>query len=236
MKRKIVVFSGAGISAESGISTFRDKGGLWDEFKVEEVAYIGGWKKNKQKVLDFYNKRRAEMIDIKPNDAHLLVHELENLYDVTVVTQNVDDLHEKAGSKNIIHLHGELNKMRSSKDDKMIFPCIEDIKLGDKCPKGSQFRPHIVWFGENLDPTLLAKAVIEIQNADVMIVVGTSLQVEPAASLLSLTKETCIIYYVDPGELNINMDDNKLAFFYHHKEKATVGMKQVCDDIISYLL
>lgn len=235
-KRKIVVFTGAGISAESGIKTFRDSGGLWDEYKVEEVAHIDGWKKDREKVLEFYNKRRAEMSSVEPNDAHRIIAEMEKDYQVVVITQNVDDLHEKAGSTNIIHLHGEMKKMRSSVDPSLVYPYDNDIKIGDKCEKGSQLRPNVVWFGENLDPMILESAANECQLADVLIIDGTSLQVQPAASLPFLTKQTCIIYYVDSNEFDYScIPEMRLPFFYHHKEKATIGMKQVYDDIIDYL-
>jgi NAD-dependent deacetylase len=156
MKKKILVFSGAGVDKESGVETFRDsQDGLWNNNKIEDVATPDGWRRNKEKVLDFYNMRRAQLKEVEPNLAHQIIADLENEFDVTVVTQNVTNLHERAGSTKIIHLHGELTKVRSTLDSTLIYDWTEDCNLGDKCEKGSQLRPHIVWFGENLNPKFI---------------------------------------------------------------------------------
>lgn len=195
MKKKLVVFSGAGISAESGIKTFRDSDGMWEEFNVMEVATLSGWKINREKVLSFYNKRKNDLNTVQPNNAHKIIAELEQYYDVTVITQNVDDLHERAGTTNVIHLHGELNKMCSSKNKNLTLPYTEDIKIGDKHEDGSQLRPFIVWFGEPVPLFPLAKDIVE--TADYFVVIGTSLQVYPAASLLECVNDECKLYYID---------------------------------------
>ncbi len=182
--RKLVVLTGAGISAESGISTFRDQNGLWEGHDVMEVASPEGWRKNRELVLDFYNQRRKACLKAKPNQAHLLLAELERDYDVTIITQNVDDLHEKAGSSNVIHLHGELFKAQSTVDPSLVYPMEGwEIKLGDKCEKGSQLRPYIVWFGEQVP--MMEPAMYAAGEADIFAVVGTSLLVYPAAGLIS---------------------------------------------------
>lgn len=194
--KKIVALTGAGISAESGVATFRDSGGLWEGHDVMQVASIEGWKKDPKLVLDFYNKRRRQLKDAQPNRAHLLLAELQNHAEVTVVTQNVDDLHERAGSQKIIHLHGELNKVRSSLDESFILNWKKDLTLGDCCPKGGQLRPHIVWFGE-LVPQL-DQGAQAVENADIVLVIGTSLQVYPAAGLVTAATPGSLIWYVDP--------------------------------------
>lgn len=233
MKKKILVFTGAGVSAESGIQTFRDlQNGLWYDYKIEDVATPEGWRKDKSKVLDFYNKRRAQLKDVNPNLAHQIIADLEKDFDVTILTQNVDDLHERAGSTNITHLHGELKKARSTVDPSIVIDCSEDINIGDKCPKGSQLRPHIIWFSEMLDPGNLEYSRLVATEADVCIVVGTSMQVSPANLIPFTTKEDCLIYYVDPGDVDFKISDYRMAFFYHIKEKATTGMQKVYDDLI----
>lgn len=182
-KPKIVVFTGAGVSAESGIATFRDSNGLWHNHKIEDVASPEGWKQNPALVLDFYNQRRADIARAQPNAAHKAIAQLEQAFDVCVVTQNIDDLHERGGSSNIIHLHGEITKARSSVDEDDIYPIgYADIKLGDKCRAGSQLRPHIVWFGEAVPLYGVAEDIIA--QADKILVIGTSLSVFPAAYLL----------------------------------------------------
>lgn len=233
MKKKILVFTGAGVSAESGIQTFRDlQNGLWYDYKIEDVATPEGWRKDKSKVLDFYNKRRAQLKDVNPNLAHQIIADLEKDFDVNILTQNVDDLHERAGSTNITHLHGELKKARSTVDPSIVIDCLGDINIGDKCPKGSQLRPHIVWFSEMLDPGNLEYSRLVATTADVCIVVGTSMQVSPANLIPFTTKEDCLIYYVDPGDVDFKISDYRMAFFYHIKEKATTGMQKVYDDLI----
>jgi NAD-dependent deacetylase len=181
-KKHIVVLSGAGISAESGLKTFRDSDGLWNGYDVYEVASPQGWDKNPKLVLDFYNDRRKDIAASKPNAAHIGLANLENDFDVTIVTQNIDDLHERAGSTKVLHLHGQIFQMRSVADEDTIFEIQGDIKLGDKAADGAQLRPHIVWFGEAVP--MMEKAAAVVQDCDYFVVVGTSLQVYPAASLL----------------------------------------------------
>lgn len=195
-KKKLVVLTGAGISAESGIPTFRDSNGLWEGHEVMEVASPQGWAKNRELVLNFYNQRRRNLATVKPNRAHLILQELEKQFEVVIVTQNVDDLHERAGSKNIIHLHGELTKARSTQDEHLIYNIgYRDVNLGEKCEKGSQLRPHIVWFGEMVPE--MDRAAQEAWSADVFLVVGTSLLVYPAAGLIDHTRSGTPKYIVD---------------------------------------
>ncbi len=218
-RKKIVVLSGAGISAESGISTFRDSDGLWENYRVEDVATIEAWWKNKALVLEFYNQRREQLKKVEPNLAHRLVADLEIFFDVTVVTQNVDDLHERAGSKRVIHLHGELTKARGENDDyyKNFEIGYKPLSLEDKSKSGGQLRPHIVWFGEAVPE--LGKAADIVGKADILIVIGTSLVVYPAAGLINCTKRDCKIYLIDPKDVSANVP------FEHIKEKATIGMR-----------
>ena len=181
---KIVVLTGAGISAESGVKTFRDNNGLWENHKIEEVATPEAWHNNPKLVLEFYNQRRKQLFEVEPNNGHKALVELENLFDVQIITQNVDDLHERAGSSNVIHLHGELKKVRSSSDSSLVYELDHwEIKMGDNCEKGSQLRPHIVWFGEGVP--MIEKAIDIVSQADILIVVGTSMVVYPAASLIN---------------------------------------------------
>jgi len=197
MKKKIVVLTGAGVSAESGISTFRDSNGLWEEHKIEDVATFKGWMKDKDLVLKFYNTRRTQLGTVKPNDAHLAIAKLEEGYDVIVVTQNVDDLHERAGSSKIIHLHGELTKARSTVNPSLVYDIgYKEIHRGDMCEKGSQLRPHIVWFGENVP--MMDEAYEIVMGADIVIIIGTSMQVYPAAGLVEVTKPGAKVYFIDP--------------------------------------
>ena len=219
--KKVVVLSGAGVSAESGIKTFRDSNGLWEEYKVEDVASIDGWYKDKKLVLDFYNARRRALQNAEPNDAHKIIAELESNFDVCVVTQNVDNLHERAGSTNIIHLHGELTKARSVKDEYTTYDIgYNDINLGDKAPDGGQLRPFIVWFGESVPE--LGRAAKEVGKADILIIIGTSLNVYPAAGLVHYTKPGCKIYLIDPQPMNLRMDN-----FTQIQEVATEGMRKL---------
>lgn len=202
--KNIVVLTGAGMSAESGIATFRDSGGLWDQYKVEDVATPEGFMRNPQLVLDFYNKRRRETINAKPNKGHLLLASLQEKYSVYIITQNVDNLHEKAGSKHVLHLHGELMKIRSSRNPDLIMdadPQNPDTKLGDKSPDGSQIRPHIVWFGEAVPMMYEAEKITE--QADILIVIGTSLNVYPAAGLVNYVSPDTPIYLIDPKDVSI---------------------------------
>ena len=226
-KKKIVVLTGAGVSAESGITTFRDSDGLWENHKVEDVASIEGWYRNPQLVLDFYNARRAQLPTVRPNAAHLAIAELEHEYDVTVVTQNVDNLHERAGSTRIIHLHGELTKVRPENcfnevdgfSEETVFDIgADEIHVGDMAPNGSQLRPHIVWFGEAV-PKIEA-AIDAVEAADILLIVGTSLQVYPAAGLYRFAKMDTPIYIVDPKDVPVR--DGRIT---HIKDVATAGME-----------
>lgn len=227
IKKRLVVLTGAGVSAESGISTFRDSNGLWENYKVEDVASIEGWYRDPQLVLDFYNARRAQLGSVKPNDAHRAIAALENEYEVTVVTQNVDNLHERAGSTKIIHLHGELTKVRPENacnemdgfSESTVFDIGTDsINLGDLAPNGSQLRPHIVWFGEAVPK--IESAIEAVESADILLIVGTSLQVYPAAGLYAYAKATTPIYIIDPKDVPVR--DGRIT---HIKEVATKGME-----------
>lgn len=193
---KIVILTGAGISAESGISTFRDADGLWEGHDVMEVATPQGWSKNQELVLHFYNERRRQLKEVQPNVAHLAIKQLEEKHDVVIITQNVDDLHERAGSSNIIHLHGELRKVRCTVYPNDIQNWTEDLSISNKSKNGHQLRPHIVWFGEAVP--MLEVAIKEMIDADVAIIIGTSMQVYPAASLIDYVDQSCEIYYIDP--------------------------------------
>ncbi len=219
MKKKLVVLSGAGMSQESGLKTFRDMGGLWEQYDVTEVASIQAWQNNRELVLRFYNERRRLLWEAKPNEGHKIVAELENWFDVDVITQNVDDLHEQAGSSNVLHLHGELRKARSTIDSSLVYTLNHwELKTGDLCEKGSQLRPHIVWFGEMVHG--IQQAVAIVQKADIFVVVGTSLMVYPAASLLSYIKSEIPIFVVDPHRPEFLPDNVSYI-----QEKAGKGMQ-----------
>lgn len=227
MKRKLVVLTGAGVSAESGISTFRDSDGLWENYKVEDVASIEGWYRNPALVLDFYNARRSQLFTVRPNAAHEAIASLEKEFEVTVVTQNVDNLHERAGSTRIIHLHGELTKVRPENccndrdgySEETVFDIGRDeIHIGDMAPNGAQLRPHIVWFGEAV-PKIEA-AIDAVEAADVLLIVGTSLQVYPAAGLYRYARMTTPIYIIDPKDVPVR--DGRIT---HIKDVATKGME-----------
>ena len=204
--KKIVVLTGAGISAESGIQTFRDADGLWEGHDVMSVASPEGFAANPELVLDFYNQRRKQLLEVSPNKGHYNLVELEKYFNVEIVTQNVDDLHERSGSKNVTHLHGELLKVRSSADEQNVLNWKKDLFLGDLCVKKSQLRPHIVWFGEMVP--MLDKAIEITQKADILVIIGTSMQVYPAASLIDFVKPNTPIYFIDPkpsvSESNFN--------------------------------
>lgn len=231
-KIKIVIFTGAGVSADSGVETFRtDANGLWLNHKVEDIATPSGWKKDREKVLNFYNERRRKLKEAKPNLAHLIISKLEKEFDVSVITQNVEDLHERAGSNNVIHLHGELRKVRSTLDPKLIYDWLEDCNIGDKCEKGSQLRPHVVWFNEDLDNDITNKAVTVAKEAYVCIVVGTSMNVAPVNMIPHLTKENCLLYYVDPSD-NWEPPTFRKSYYTHFKELATTGMEKVRNELI----
>jgi len=220
-KKHIVVLSGAGISAESGLKTFRDSDGLWNGYDVYEVATPGGWRKNPQLVLDFYNDRRRDVAIAKPNAAHTGLASLEKDFDVTIITQNIDDLHERGGSSNVVHLHGEIFKMRSVADINTIYEIKGDIKIGDMAADGTQLRPHIVWFEEEVP--MMEKAVRIVQNADYFAVVGTSLQVYPAASLLQYVPRYAPKYIIDKKSPAINNYTNLTVI----EMPATEGVKEL---------
>lgn len=194
---KIVFFTGAGISAESGVRTFRDADGLWYNHRIEDVASIEAWHRHPNLVLDFYNQRRRQLFDVAPNKAHEAITALQAHVDVQVITQNVDDLHERAGNARVLHLHGELRKVRSVQFPELVYPWEGDLVLGDKCERGTQLRPHIVWFGEAVP--MMEQAAALVSQADVLVVVGTSLQVYPAAGLLDCAKAGTQILYIDPN-------------------------------------
>lgn len=225
--KKIVVLSGAGVSAESGIKTFRDSGGLWEGHDVMEVASPEGWAKDRELVLDFYNERRKNALTAKPNLGHQIIAELEDQFKVTVVTQNIDNLHEKAGSSHVIHLHGELFKSRSTVDPSLIYNMEGwELNLGDTCEKGAQLRPDIVWFGEMVP--MMDVAVEETLSADIFIVIGTSLQVYPAAGLLEYVKTSSPKFIIDPNMPVLQSRPN----LYPFEEAGSVGMKKVRDILL----
>lgn len=229
--KNLVVLTGAGISAESGISTFRDSGGLWEQYRIEDVATPEGWARDPKLVTDFYNQRRKQLLEVEPNYGHIALVELEKYFNVYVVTQNVDNLHERAGSKNIVHLHGELTKVRSERFDHLIYELTPDryeVKIGDKCEKGFQLRPHIVWFGEAVP--MLEEAVRLAQKADIFVVVGTSLNVYPAASLVHYVQPEVPVYVVDPNSVAIN----DLRWHYI-RLGASEGMKEFIKQIQPYI-
>ena len=217
MKKKLVVLTGAGISAESGIKTFRDSDGLWEGHNVNDVATPEGWQRNPELVLDFYNQRRKQLKEVQPNLGHQILAELENDFEVSIITQNVDNLHEKAGSSNVLHLHGELLKVRSTTNRNYILDWETDLNFGDLDNKGNQLRPHIVWFGEEVPA--LEKAVSIVEKADILIIIGTSLQVYPAASLMNFADATIPVFYIDPNPAAIYNIPNDI------KVIATTGSK-----------
>ena len=225
-KKKLVVLTGAGISAESGLKTFRDSDGLWEGYDVAEVATPRGWKKNPQLVLEFYNQRRKNVADALPNAAHVGLADLEKYFDVTIVTQNIDDLHERAGSTNIIHLHGQIFKMRSEKNEELIYDIKEDIKFGDLAEDGAQLRPHIVWFEEPVP--MIEKAMQIVNIADIFVIVGTSLAVYPAAGLVNYTSPGIPKYIIDKQIPYTSAIANIIAI----KKPATEGVKDLLEMII----
>ncbi len=226
-KQKVVVFTGAGISAESGLKTFRDSDGLWEEYKIEDVATPAAWANDSELVLEFYNKRRKQAMEAKPNAAHKALKELEKKYDVYIITQNIDDLHERAGSKKVLHLHGEINKSRSTVDETLVYAIKgEGIRLGDKCTRGSQLRPHIVWFGEQVPMMDTAYEIAAM--ADIFIVVGTSMVVYPAAGIIDYVSNTITKYLVDPNDIKVTGVRN-LTFI---KEKASIGLPKLVKELL----
>jgi NAD-dependent deacetylase len=224
MKQKLVVLTGAGISAESGIKTFRDSDGLWENHRIEDVATPAGWAANPELVLDFYNQRRAQLLTVQPNDGHKALVELEAHYDVHIITQNVDDLHERAGSSQVLHLHGQLRQVRSTGYEHLIYPWDKDLQMGDKCERGRQLRPHIVWFGEAV-PMLDAAAELA-EQADIFLIVGTSLQVYPAAGLMRYAPRNIPFYYVDPKP-QANFELKSMPNLTTIEAPATTGVRKV---------
>ena len=230
--KNLVILSGAGISAESGISTFRDAGGLWDKYPVMQVASIEGYEADPELVIKFYNERRKQLLDVKPNQGHILCAELEKYFNVTVVTQNVDNLHERAGSHHIIHLHGELTKVCSSYNPndpryiRELKPEEFEVKMGDKAGDGSQLRPFIVWFGEAVPE--IETAVQYVEKADIFVIIGTSMNVYPAASLLYYVPSNAEVYLIDPKDVNIN----SRRPITHIKKGASEGMKELLERIV----
>lgn len=223
--KRIVVLTGAGVSAESGIHTFRDANGLWENHDIMEVASPAGWKQNQDVVLDFYNKRRRQLREVEPNPAHFALKDLESQHDVNIITQNVDDLHERAGSKNVIHLHGELKKVRSTFDKDLILDWEHDLNKGDFCQHNHQLRPHIVWFGEEVP--MMERAMEITSMADILIIIGTSMQVYPAASLIHYAPEDIPVYFIDPDP-SISEKDHLLII----AEKASVGVPMLVTSLL----
>ena len=223
--KHIVVLTGAGMSAESGINTFRDADGVWEGHDVMEVATPEGFAANPELVLDFYNQRRRQLFKVEPNQAHIDLARLEDDFKVSIITQNVDDLHERAGSSKVIHLHGELLKVRSSHNENYIYEWKTDLFLGNICKKGHQLRPHIVWFGE--DVPMMDKAIEICAIADILVIIGTSMQVYPAAGLMHYAPQNTPTYFIDP-QPSIESKDNLIVI----AETATVGMKKVINFLI----
>lgn len=228
MKKKIVILTGAGMSAESGINTFRDADGLWEGHDVMEVASPEGFAKNPVLVLDFYNQRRRQLLTVEPNEGHLSLVELEEYFDVAFITQNVDDLHERAGSSNVLHIHGELLKARSTRNENDILDWSTDLNLGDFCESGFQLRPHIVWFGEQVP--LLEEAIETTRTADILIIIGTSMQVYPAASLIDFVTPSTPIYFIDPKP---SVDASKYNNLTIIENTAAIGVPTLMADLIS---
>lgn len=230
MKQKLVVLSGAGMSQESGLKTFRDMGGIWDNYHVEEVASPEAWKKNPELVLRFYNERRKALWEARPNAGHIALASLEKIYDVEIITQNVDDLHEQAGSRKILHLHGELRKAHSTADPSRIYTLhTPELNIGDVCELGSQLRPHIVWFGEPVPNIVKAQKIME--KADILVVIGTSLVVYPAAGLIHFAPEGIPIYVIDPGSPNLT-----LSGVVYIQKKASEGVNDLLEKLEHYRL
>lgn len=226
MKKKIVVLTGAGISAESGIRTFRDSDGLWEEHRIEDVATPRAWQKDPQLVLNFYNQRRAHLLRAQPNPGHAALVDLEKDFDVHIVTQNVDDLHERAGSSQVLHLHGELRKVRSERYEKLVYDWDKDLHIGDLCERNTQLRPHIVWFGESVP--MLTPAAQLAGEADIFLIVGTSLQVYPAASLMAFAPDDIPYYYVDPKP-QVNYELSSMPNLTIIAEPASTGVAKVAE-------
>jgi len=224
--KKLIVFTGAGISQESGLKTFRDSDGLWENYNIEDVATPEAWEKNPALVLEFYNQRRAQALAARPNEAHFCIAEMEKYFDITVITQNVDNLHERAGSSKVVHLHGLLHEARSVKTNEIVDVTDKSITLGDVCKEGGQLRPNIVWFGEDVPNMVIAQDLSS--KADIFLIVGTSLNVYPAAYLVHAVPERCKKFLVDPGHVKVTNTKNLTIF----KEKATSGVPKVAKLLI----
>ncbi|MDD2328642.1 MAG: NAD-dependent deacylase [bacterium] len=223
MKKKLVVLTGAGMSAESGIATFRDSGGLWERYPVEQVATPEGFAADPELVLSFYNMRRRELLKTRPNDGHRVLATMEKEYEVHIITQNIDNLHEQAGSSRVLHLHGELMKARSTGDETLVYeldPSDSDIRIGDHCEKGFQLRPHIVWFGEAVP--LMAEAEQITRQADIFVIIGTSMNVYPAAGLLDEVRKNVPVYLIDPKDVSTRRYD-----IHHLRMGASAGVKEL---------
>ncbi|GMN09181.1 NAD-dependent deacylase [Croceitalea sp. MTPC9] len=227
-KKKIVVLTGAGMSAESGLRTFRDANGLWEGHDVMEVASPQGFARNPELVFEFYNQRRRQLLQVKPNEGHKALVRLEKEFDVNIITQNVDNLHEQAGSKHVLHLHGELLKVRSIADESMVLDWTEDLNLGDLDENRNQLRPHIVWFGEMVP--MLEPAISVTQKADILIIIGTSMQVYPAASLVNYVNLETPIYFIDPKPSVNASDFNSLNII---AENASTGVPNLVTQLLS---
>ena len=227
-KKRIVALTGAGVSAESGISTFRDSGGLWEKYDVMDVATPEAWSRNQSLVMEFYNQRRKQLYEVKPNAAHYALVKLEENFDVQIITQNIDDLHERAGSSNVMHLHGELKKVRSSIDESLIYDLEGwELKKGDQCEKGSQLRPHVVWFGEAVPMIPIAAELSS--TADVYIIIGTSLNVYPAAGLVGYVPSWCPVYLIDPAEVAVSHIPNVTVMH----ENASTGTVKLVNQLLN---
>jgi NAD-dependent deacetylase len=224
--KKLVILTGAGMSAESGIKTFRDSDGLWEQYRVEDVATPEAWKKNPKLVLEFYNQRRKQLLECVPNEAHLKIAALEKKFEIQIITQNIDDLHERAGSKNVLHLHGELRKSQSTANASLIYDIKGwELNWGDTCEKGSQLRPFVVWFGEPVP--MIEKATLLTEKADIFVVIGTSLLVYPAAGLLQYVPYNTPIYVIDPNDVQ------SWRKATHIKEKASKGVSILAEELLS---
>ncbi len=225
--KKVTVLTGAGISAESGIKTFRDEDGLWEGHDVMQVASPAGWKNDMELVLDFYNQRRRQLLKVKPNEAHKALVRLEDKFDVHIITQNIDDLHERAGSKHVTHLHGELLKARSTFDDDLVLDWRDDIKPGDFCEYNKQLRPHVVWFGEAVP--MFEKAAEIISDSELVIIIGTSMQVYPAAGLIEFAPRQAPVYFIDPKP---NIQQSKRLKIIN--KTAVEGVPEVVEQLLGY--
>jgi len=226
-KKRLVVLTGAGISAESGLKTFRDANGLWEGHDVMEVASPQGFAQNPELVLEFYNQRRRQLLNVEPNAGHIGLVQLEEYFEVDIVTQNVDNLHEKAGSSNVFHLHGELLKVRSSKNEGPVLEWTKDLVLGDLDENGHQLRPHIVWFGEMVP--MLERAIDITSKADILVIIGTSMQVYPAASLINYVTKTTPIYFIDPKP---NISEHQFPHLNIIAENAAMGVPKLVNELI----